>query len=89
MLVTKKRLNLFMPVQSWVEQALAHPGIRLIVLDHPAVAVDSCNLPGTFHPDPADRFLVATARNNKLTLVTRDQKILAYGKAGHLNVLAA
>jgi hypothetical protein len=33
--------------------------------------------------------LIATARIGGYTLVTRDQKILDYGKAGHVNVLAA
>ena len=35
-------------------------------------------LPGTFHRDPADRVLVATARRDGLTLVTADDRILAY-----------
>lgn len=38
--------------------------------------VDS--LPEGFHSDPADRVLVATARLNKRTLVTGDEKILDY-----------
>ena len=89
MLAAKGRLNLFTPVEAWIERALAHPGIRLLGLEHPAVAVDSCNLPGEFHADPADRFLVATARVGHYTLVTHDQKIIDYGKAGHVRVLAA
>ena len=35
-------------------------------------------LPGAFHKDPADRILVATAREHLLTLVTADERILAY-----------
>ena len=31
-----------------------------------------------FHPDPSDRILVATARLERLTLLTGDAKILAY-----------
>jgi len=54
----------------------------------PAMAIDACTLPGDFHADPADRILVATARAENATLVTRDEKILAYAQAGHVRVLA-
>lgn len=89
MLSTKNRLNLFMPLGAWVERALDHPGIRLIGLDRTSIVIDSCQLPGDFHADPADRFLIATARDMNLTLVTSDKKILGYGKAGYVHVLAA
>ncbi len=89
MLSVKGRLNLDMPTQAWIEQSLSHPAMRLLALDDPAVAVESNELPGDFHADPADRLLVATARIGGYTLVTRDQKILDYGKAGHVSVLAA
>lgn len=35
-------------------------------------------LPEPFHPDPADRFLVAQARELNIPLVTADPKIRAY-----------
>ena len=89
MLSTKNRLNLFMPLGAWVERALDHPGIKLIGLDRTSIVIDSCQLPGDLHADPADRFLIATAREMNLTLVTGDKKILAYGKAGNVLVLAA
>lgn len=40
--------------------------------------VDSCTLPGSFHADPADRMIVATARHHGLTLLTADAAIRAY-----------
>lgn len=89
LLAAKGRLNLTMPTQGWIEQSLSHPAMRLAALGDPAVVVDSNELPGDFHADPADRLLVATARIGGYTLVTHDQKILDYGKAGHVNVLAA
>jgi PIN domain nuclease of toxin-antitoxin system len=46
-------------------------------------------LPGEIHSDPADRFLIATARTRRAVLATHDEKIIAYGKAGHVKVLAA
>lgn len=89
MLSAKGRMNLDMPTQAWIAQSYSHPALRLLALDDPAVAVESNELPGGFHADPADRLLVATARIGGYTLVTRDQKILDYGQAGHVNVLAA
>ncbi|QEO25188.1 type II toxin-antitoxin system VapC family toxin [Xanthomonas translucens] len=89
MLSAKGCLNLAMPAQAWIERSLAHPAMRLIPLDSTSVAVESNELPGAFHADPADRLLVATARIGGFVLVTRDQKILDYGAAGHVNVLAA
>jgi PIN domain nuclease of toxin-antitoxin system len=43
-----------------------------------AVAIGAYGLPGAFHKDPADRILVATARKHDLTLVTADERLLAY-----------
>lgn len=89
MLAARGRLNLAMPTKIWLERALSHPALRQLPLDDPAVVADSNELPGEFHADPADRLLVATARIGGYTLVTRDRGILEYGKAGHVNVLAA
>lgn len=88
LLVAKNRITLSAPVKDWVQQATAIPGLRLRPLDWPS-AIESTLLPGTPHSDPADRLLIATARIGGYTLVTRDRKILDYGKAGHVNVLAA
>jgi PIN domain nuclease of toxin-antitoxin system len=38
--------------------------------------------------DPADRLIVASARVEGLTLVTRDKRILGYGKDHHVRTLA-
>lgn len=86
MLETKGRLGLGVPVQAWVTTACAQPEFELTGLSVP-LALDSVSLPGQFHSDPADRFLVATARTQQATLVTYDEKIIAYAKAGHVNVL--
>lgn len=39
---------------------------------------EAYSLPDAFHADPADRIIVATARVNRCTILTADQKILAY-----------
>jgi PIN domain nuclease of toxin-antitoxin system len=44
------------------------------------IAVLAYALPGSFHKDPADRILVATAIHHGLTLVTADERILAYAQ---------
>jgi PIN domain nuclease of toxin-antitoxin system len=53
----------------------------------PEILIDAVELPGTPPNDPADRFLIATARQHGLRLVTRDALILAYGQGGHVLTL--
>ena len=76
-LVERQRLSLPCPVLEWIEQALSYPGMRLIELS-PRICAESSQLPGTFHRDPADQIIVATARVLNAPLVTMDAKILAY-----------
>ena len=76
-LVERQRLSLPCPVFDWIQQALSYPGVRLLDLS-PRVCVESTQLPGTFHRDPADQIIVATARVFDAPLVTVDAKILAY-----------
>lgn len=76
-LVEKGRLDVAMPLAGWLEAALTYPGIRRLPLTD-GVIVESVSLPGTFHRDPADQLLVATARSLGVPLVTSDRKILAY-----------
>ena len=64
------------PIAEWLDQALAI-GMRLLELT-PRIIVGSTQLPGTFHRDPADQLIVATARMYHCPLVTVDTKILAY-----------
>jgi PIN domain nuclease of toxin-antitoxin system len=39
---------------------------------------EAYSLPDTFHSDPADRIITATARLNNFTILTADNKILSY-----------
>lgn len=77
MLVAKGRLRLGMDVAEWLHTALAIRGMTLLPLSV-NVALDSTQLPGEFHGDPADRMIVATARAENVALVTADQRIRAY-----------
>ena len=87
MLEAKGRIRLSKDCRSWVDEALRAPGIALVPLT-PEIAVESSRLPGTFHGDPADRILVATARRERAILLTRDERILAYGKKKHLSTMS-
>jgi len=75
--VENGRLKLPLPVAEWLNTALSYPGMRLLELT-PEIAVESTQLPGAFHRDPADQIIVATARVYNCPLVTIDAKILAY-----------
>ena len=88
MLELRQRIVLPLPVNDWFVLAISRPEIKLVGLNRPATIVDSVNLPGAIHTDPADRFLIATARARRATLATHDEKIIAYGEAGHVKVLA-
>ena len=77
------RLSLPLTVEDWLTRALAYPGIRLLDLT-PRIAVESTQLPGSFHKDPSDQIIVATARVFDCPLVTYDEKILNYSHVQHL-----
>jgi PIN domain nuclease of toxin-antitoxin system len=77
MMVARGRIEIKMTAEQWLDYAVHKTGLRVLELT-PKVAVESCELPGNFHRDPTDRIIVATARVNGATLVTRDQKILGY-----------
>jgi PIN domain nuclease of toxin-antitoxin system len=76
-MVTRGRIELKMTAEQWLDYATRKTGLHVFELT-PKVAVESCGLPGDFHGDPADRIIVATARINGATLLTKDQRILDY-----------
>ncbi len=77
MMVTKGRINVKIDPKRWLNNAIGKSGLRVIGLT-PEIAMESCNLPGDFHKDPADQIIVATARTHNLTLLTKDRKIIEY-----------
>jgi PIN domain nuclease of toxin-antitoxin system len=77
MLVQLGRLELTLPIEIWLEQALAYPKVVVVPLS-PAIVVESARLPAPFHKDPADEIIVATARVLSAPLVTYDGKMLSY-----------
>ena len=77
-LVSRGEIELACPLQEWVARSMASLKLRTIELDH-ATAIEAYALPESFHPDPADRLLVAAARVHELRIVTADSRILEYG----------
>jgi PIN domain nuclease of toxin-antitoxin system len=86
LLDAKRRISLNMPCLTWAQTALDRSRAQIVPLTT-EVAVSCHQLPGRLHDDPIDRILVATARAESLTLVTRDRAILDYAAQGHVRVL--
>lgn len=76
-LVSLGRVRLRMPIGQWVQASLEALVATPTDVTHP-IAEEAYGLPGEIHRDPADRILIATARAAGLTLVTADERILAY-----------
>ena len=77
------RIQLAVPLREWLEKAVAPPLVRRQGIS-PAVAAELAVLPASFHRDPADRILVATARVMGATLLTQDRRIVDSGLAATL-----
>jgi PIN domain nuclease of toxin-antitoxin system len=80
LLHAKGRIKLPGSISEWLAEAITHA--REAPLTHEIViAASQLALP---HPDPADRFLAATAAVLGLTLVTADQRLLGLGEIATL-----
>jgi PIN domain nuclease of toxin-antitoxin system len=86
-LVSRNRLSLGATPQRWFARILAMPNVHLAELS-PEILIASSFLPGNPPRDPADRILLAAARDLGATLVTRDRALLAYGESGQVSTLA-
>ena len=76
-LLEYNRLTISCPIDEWIQMGLNYPGVILLNLT-PNIVIESTQLPGNFHRDPADQLLVATARILDCPIVTSDRKILNY-----------
>lgn len=86
-LVRKNRIVLTMPVAKWFLQAVEMMEAAIIELTVD-ILTGSCELPGSPPSDPADRIIIATAREARTMLVTRDKQILAYSRSGYVRTMA-
>lgn len=80
LLQAKGRIHLHGSVREWIVKATSN--LREAPLTHEIVAAAQ-ELP-LQNPDPADRFLAATAEILNLTLVTADHRLLGLGKISTL-----
>lgn len=71
-LARRERIAVTVPVRSWLDGLASQ--LRTIGVT-PAIAAAAVNLPASFPGDPADRLIYATAIENGLRLVTKDQAI--------------
>ena len=69
------RIRLALPRREWLDKAVAPPLVQRHGIS-PAIAAEVAALPDSFHRDPADRILVATARVLGATLLTQDRRIV-------------
>ncbi len=75
LLEMRGRLRLPTPVREWRNAVLAAGAVEL-PLDG-SVALRALDLAG-LHDDPADRFIAATAVAHEATLITADERLLAW-----------
>lgn len=71
-----RKLRLKIAPDAWWPLALEQHALRELPISA-AIALRSASLP-TLHRDPADRFLIATAQELNLTLLTPDPTIQQY-----------
>lgn len=86
LLVARNRLTLVARPERWFQRLLGIPGVRLAPLS-PDILIASSFLPGTPPRDPADRIILATARDLGATLITRDRLLLKYGEEGQVSAI--
>ena len=76
-LLEKGRLGINCDPDKWLTTALDMPKLRIIPLT-PRIALASTTLPDAFHDDPADQIIVASAREEQATMLTKDERIRSY-----------
>jgi len=82
-LVGLSRIELGLPLRQWLDHATAPPLVERVPLS-PAIAAETVALPTSFHRDPADRIIVASARVLGATLLTHDDRIVGSGAVSTL-----
>jgi len=85
-LSSRGRVQMLIKPERWFANLFEVPGVRLADMP-PEILIASSYLPGDPPRDPADRIIVATARDLGATLITRDRALLGYGEQGHVNVV--
>lgn len=76
-LLEKGRIGISYNPEEWIKAALDMPKLRYVHIT-PMIAYRSTILPKPFHDDPADQIIVATAREENATIITKDKRIKNY-----------
>ena len=74
--VARSQLSLPMEPLQWYAKVLEHHDLNQFPLS-PSVMVEANQLPW-HHRDPADRFIIASAKQQKAPIVTADRKFALY-----------
>jgi PIN domain nuclease of toxin-antitoxin system len=85
--VSLSRLVLRPSVDRWLDIAQSTASLRIEPLTS-SICLESVRLPGEIHRDPADRLIVALARQIAAPLCTADRKLLAYQYVNCINAEA-
>jgi PIN domain nuclease of toxin-antitoxin system len=75
--VARGKLRLPQPPQEWFEKVVEHHGLSVLPLDL-QTCITAAQLPPV-HDDPCDRFIIAAAKLQNLTVVTTDERFEEYG----------
>ena len=76
-LLEKGKIGISCNAEEWISEALDMPRLRLVPLT-PTIAYRSTSLPQPFNGDPTDQIIVATAREENATVLTKDKIIQKY-----------
>lgn len=87
LLVARGKMPSVINPNAWFRQLAGADSVHVTELTSD-ILIQSSFLPGEVHKDPADRIILATARELGLTVVTRDRKILDYAASGHVAAIA-
>lgn len=83
MLVLKGRITLQSSVIKWAEKVIEIKGLSTLDASIP-ILIEANELMNFSEGDPADRIIVATARENEMEIMTFDQKIINYANQGYV-----
>lgn len=82
-LLEKERLGISCDPQEWIGEALDMPKLKLVALSV-TIAYQSTTLKKPFHGDPADQIIVAIAKGESATVLTKDKLIQSYQQVNTL-----
>jgi PIN domain nuclease of toxin-antitoxin system len=86
LLFSRGRLRAAIRPGEYLRRLTSMPGVAMARLSA-EILLDSSFLPGAPPRDPADRIIVATAREHGYTVMTRDAALLAYAREGYLSAV--